>query len=214
MPTTSSPCVAREWAASDRAGASSNQASSMPLSYVRSPLGASSKIENLQAVARPRSEEAGGGSSASAPSAPLAPPATGEQTVAVPPEVVDWQTALAAMGNSPAILLPMVRHLQQLDIGSLVAAADADDIDSARGLAHRMCGEASYVRAGAFCAACRELVAFEGDAEAARTLVEAVVARFEELATVLARVEESLGQDSEDSGGGGGNSGGSASMQQ
>eukprot|EP00966_Prymnesium_polylepis_P256143 5916776-Prymnesium_polylepis.1 len=74
---------------------------------------------------------------------------------------MDLQTALAAVGHSRALLLPMIRHFRRLDLGSLVAAADLGRV---RRLAHRMGGEALYLRAGAFSAACRELSTFQGDA--------------------------------------------------
>ena len=74
----------------------------------------------------------------------------------VPPEAVDLQAALAGVGHSRALLLPMIRHIRQLDVGPLVAAAEAGDLGRARSLAHRMGGEALYLRAGA-AAACAAL---------------------------------------------------------
>ena len=122
---------------------------------------------------------------------PMPPPP--EPTEVVPADIVDLQMALAAVGHSQAILLPMIRHIRQLDVGPLVAAAEAGDLGRVRSLAHRMGGEALYLRAGAFSAACRELSTFQGDAAAARPLVRAVVDQHEVLARALARIEEAWG---------------------
>ena len=127
------------------------------------------------------------------PTPPPPPSAPVEPTEVVPADVMDLQTALAAVGHSRALLLPMIRHIRQLDVGPLVAAAEAGDLGRVRRLAHRMGGEASYIYARAFSAACRELSTFQGDAVAARPLVQAVVDQHEALARALARIEEAWG---------------------
>eukprot|EP00966_Prymnesium_polylepis_P329003 7384774-Prymnesium_polylepis.1 len=100
---------------------------------------------------------------------------------APPSEIVDLRAALAAMGDSRALLLQVVQHVRQLSVAALVAAQEAGDLDGVRRQAHRLSGEASFVRARAFCAACNELSKFRGDVEAAHPLVRATVARFEAL---------------------------------
>ena len=127
---------------------------------------------------------------------------------APPSEIVDLRAALAAMGDSRALLLQAVQHVRQLSVAALVAAQEAGDLDGVRRQAHRLSGEASYVRARGFCAACNELSKFRGDVEAARPLVRATVARFEALVAALAQAEEEWGDDSGVGGGGGGVGGG------
>lgn len=142
--------------------------------------------------------EKGGGGGGDNPSGddgptPAPPPSAALEQEAEPHRVMDLQAALAAAGNSSAILLPVVRAVRRLDIGPLVTAAEAGNLSRVRSLAHRMGGDASYVHAEAFCAACRRLSSFQGDAEAMQPLVQAMATQYQLLAQELERVEGTLG---------------------
>ena len=117
----------------------------------------------------------------------------------IPTEVADIREALAGLGGSRNHLLQVVRHVLNMSMAPLMKALEEGNLAALSAEAHRMGGNAIYLHAKSFCAACNSLKSFAltdtaTDVEAVRPFVQTVAERFGVLTAGLKRVERILGR--------------------